>query len=240
MSVEKHGLLLVWLVLWGCTLENPEASEVLSLDVCPDGGCDYSADGKSVVSVKVCAVPVENRATDLKAVLTASEGSWQNADSGSPRELEVEFGQNQCRTVGFITSTSPTDIAIEAKLGGYTQSAKILQVPAAIESIVLTPAPATLTRDAPNTIQVSASVQTRRGVPSDGTTIEFSVVSTDPLDQFVGFYPTSPSLNENGVATTTIVVNQGVTHVVVAATATAAEREPVVEELELAVTTTAD
>jgi hypothetical protein len=186
------------LTLGACIDTDPvPLDEIITIDVCPDHAtpCDEIADGVSRLKVRVCVPPdkVPARASNLAATLQIPGGSWINpTDPGKAMLLVVPLAVDNCADAELVTSTTPGDFTLSAQIAGVTQTKTITLEPAHLSSIEVVPGDA-LEAGGKTGITMTARA-VNGGMPSDGTTLSFDVMS--PVSG-VSFYPKTTVLKSN-------------------------------------------
>lgn len=220
--INRASIVLV-LLLGGCEpTPDVKPEDVIRLETCVDQEpCKLVADGASSVSVRAC-VPeaVKVRASSLDVTLQVSSGTWLAAgnDAGGNASTTSSLSGNQCVTRWFQTGTRPGVTRVTATLAGVEVAETVTLRGAPITAIEVLPVPQTLN----DTGVVALTAQLRSegsGKPSEGTTVEFSVVSTTP-GRAANVYPLTTVADAAGKAQATVVTAKDVTSLTVRVTAT--------------------
>lgn len=214
---------LCLLVLGGCGEESPpvDASQVLELLTdCPEGSaCEKVADGQSRVTVRACIKDtVREPLANVSLNLTLSSGRWENQDA-SVRTVSAPIQGSRCFSPAFITGTDATRVRVDAEVAGFRQFVEFPLQPAPLKDIALVPAPTQPRAGQETALQVQ--VLTAKGLPTQGTTLTFSVEGVEPATAQAVIWPMSARLDANGAAVGQLLLSSDVARLTVRVKATA-------------------
>ena len=193
----------------GCTEEPVMGTEVLSLELCPiiDGKdkCARVANSAGHIYVRVCLPEqIKTQKTDVSVNLKISSGSWDNPPLGGPStgttQIDVRLENDRCTLQSFRTDGNPGDVRIDAALLGYS-AFKFVTLDAAGIQTVEASAVASPVFMGQTPVDVQAKVDGEGGLPSRGTTVNFSIVEPAGL-AYVS--PTLVVVDDKGVARATV------------------------------------
>lgn len=196
------------------------ADEVLELSSdCPEGtACQKVADGQSRVTVRACIRDtVREPLSNVKLNLTLSSGRWENQDA-SVRTLSAPIQGSRCFSPAFITSTDATRVRVDAEVAGFRQFVEFPLQPAPLKDIALVPAPAQPRAGQETALQFQ--VLAAKGLPTQGTSLTFSIEGVEPATAQAVIWPMSVPLDANGAAVGRLLLSSDVTRLTVRVKAT--------------------
>lgn len=233
--MRRYDIVLIgWVAVVGgtaCDEEAPPVEKVLGLEVCPagiEGICvpAPAADGRSRVTVQVCAPPagaqrIAGRRQDLAVSLTATSGQWMGApDPTKPGTTTVRLGRSDCALADLTPTLVPGPVRITAELSGYSVARNLVLGAAPIEDLEVTATPLVLPAGASAQIQVKALVRARgAAAPSTGTAVTFRLEAT-PVTATRIVSPSRVFVDATGTAESQVTLGPGVTSLSIVATAT--------------------
>jgi hypothetical protein len=203
------------------------SAEVLTATACPSGyPCTKFANGVSLVTVEGCvADDVSHPRADLSVDFRLTAGSWIDPKPANASDSSVRVPVSaRCARATFRTPLEPGSVHVQAQLADasgllpYEQPIEIAIEPEPLDGLQLSSALGYLPAAA-GTMTLTAQLFGKLGRPSNGTRVEFQIVSASPNAALPRLVPARADVS-GGVDPTTLLVPDTAESITIRAIAT--------------------
>lgn len=208
---------------------SPDATsaDVLTASACPSGyPCSRFANGISLVTVEGCvADDVSHPRADLSVDFRLTAGTWIDPKPASAGDSSVRVPVSaRCARATFRTSFEPGSVHVQAQLADaaglmpFERPIELAIEPEIIDGMQLT-SPLGYLPAAAGTMSLTAQLFGKLGRPSNGTRVEFQIVSVSPNAALPRLIPARADVS-GGVDPTTLLVPDTADSITIRAIAT--------------------
>jgi hypothetical protein len=203
------------------------SAEVLTASACPSGyPCSKFANGVSLVTVEGCvADDVSHPRADLSVDFRLTAGAWIDPKPASANDSSVRVPVSaRCARATFRAPYEPGSVHVQAQLADstgllpYERPIEIPIEPEVLDGLQLT-APLGYLPAAAGTMTLTAQLFGKLGRPSNGTRVEFQIVSVSPNAALPRLIPARADVS-GGVDPTTLLVPDTADSITIRAIAT--------------------